>query len=77
MARIPNIFHFVFGLREKTEPFHLMHYLCLASCLAVNRPEEVHFHFHHEPHGPLWELIKPRLRLRRSIRRVRRGLCLF
>ena len=34
---IPNVYHFVFGLRPQTEPFHLMFYLCLASCLAVNR----------------------------------------
>lgn len=62
---IPNVFHFVFGLREQTEPFHLMYYLCLASCLEVNQADEVHFHYHNEPHGEWWERIKPRLRLRR------------
>ena len=62
---IPNVFHFVFGLREQSEPFHLMYYLCLASCIEVNRPDEVHFHYHHEPHGEWWERIKPKLRLRR------------
>jgi len=62
---IPNVFHFVFGLREQTEPFHLMYYLCLASCIEVNQPDEVHFHYHHEPHGEWWERIKPRLHLRR------------
>lgn len=62
---IPNVFHFVFGLREQNEPFHLMYYLCLASCLEVNQPDEVHFHYHNEPYGEWWERIKPRLRLRR------------
>lgn len=62
---IPDVFHFVFGLREQTEPFHLMYYLCLASCIEVNRPESVHFHYHHEPHGEWWERIKSRLTLRR------------
>lgn len=62
---IPNVFHFVFGLREQTEPFHLMYYLCLASCLEVNRPDAVHFHYHNEPYGEWWERIKPRLTLRR------------
>jgi len=62
---IPNVFHFIFGLREQTEPFHLMHYLCLRSCLEVMRPDAVYFHYHHEPHGPLWAAIKPRLALRR------------
>jgi len=61
---IPNVFHFVFGLREQTEPFHLMHYLCLRSCLEVMQPEAVHFHYHHEPHGPLWDEIRPHLVLR-------------
>lgn len=61
---IPNVFHFVFGLREQTEPFHLMYYLCLASCLEVNRPDAVHFHYHNEPYGEWWERIKPRLTLR-------------
>lgn len=64
-ASIPKVFHFVFGLRDQTEPFHLMYYLCLASCIEVNRPDEVHFHYHHEPHGEWWERIKPKLQLRR------------
>lgn len=62
---IPNIFHFVFGLRKQTEPFHLMYYLCLASCMEVNKPDKVFFHYHNEPFGPLWDRIKPRLHLRR------------
>ena len=64
MTRIPNEFHFVFGLRPQSEPFHLMHYLCLASCLAVNRPERIVFHCRHEPWGPYWERIRPALELR-------------
>jgi hypothetical protein len=60
---IPNQFHFVFGLREQTEPFHLVYYLCLASCLQVNRPEAVFFYYHHEPYGRYWDLVKDRLRL--------------
>lgn len=61
---IPRIFHFVFGLREQKEPFHLMYYLCLASCIRVNQPEKVYFHYHYEPYGPWWDLIKPHLLLR-------------
>ncbi len=63
-------FHFIFGLREQTEPFHLLHYLCLASCLAVNRPQAIHFHYRHEPFGPRWERIKPQLQLRRITQAV-------
>jgi hypothetical protein len=65
MTRVPNVFHFVFGLREQTEPFHLMHYMCLASCMAVNRPDQVMLHYVNEPWGPLWDRIRPSLTLRR------------
>ncbi|MGV3653589.1 MAG: glycosyltransferase [Noviherbaspirillum sp.] len=60
---IPRIFHFIFGLKEQTEPFHLAHYLCLESCRRVNRPETMYFHYANEPHGPLWDAIKPHLTL--------------
>lgn len=56
-------FHFVFGLQPQREPFHLSHYLCLASCLEVNRPERVTLYYHHEPWGHYWELIRDRLEL--------------
>lgn len=70
MTRSRRIFHFAFGLREQTEPFHLLHYLCLASCLAVNRPDAIEFHYRHEPFGPWWERIKPHLHLVRAPDRV-------
>ncbi|MBF5004253.1 glycosyltransferase [Diaphorobacter caeni] len=57
-------FHFIFGLRPQLEPFHLVHYLCLASCLAVNQPDELIVHLRNEPHGPLWDRIKTRVTLR-------------
>jgi FkbM family methyltransferase len=60
---IPNRFHFVFGLRKQVQPFHLAHYLCLESCRQVNRPEAIHFYYHHEPYGPYWDLIRPHLDL--------------
>jgi len=63
MARIPRHFHFVFGLRPQTEPFHVVYYLCLESCLRVNRPERITLYYHHEPHGPWWERIRGRLEL--------------
>lgn len=63
-------FHFIFGLREQHEPFHLLHYLCLQSCRVVNRPQSIHFHYRHEPFGPYWEKVKPHLRLERVPDRV-------
>lgn len=62
---IPNHFHFIFGLREQNEPFHLMYYLCLRSCINVNQPDAVFFHYQNEPWGPWWDLIKPDLELRK------------
>lgn len=62
---IPRRFHFVFGLRPQTTPFHLAHFLCLESCRQVNEPEEIVFHYHHEPWGPYWERIRPHLTLSR------------
>jgi hypothetical protein len=56
-------FHFVFGLAVQREPLHLVHYLCLESCRQVNRPSKMALHYRHEPHGPLWERIKPHLTL--------------
>ncbi len=58
---IPNRFHFVFGLKPQTLPFHLAHYLCLASCLATQQPDAVYFYYHHEPFGRYWELVRDEL----------------
>lgn len=62
--RIPNVTHFVFGLREQREPFHLVHYLCLESCRRVLQPDAIFFHHKHIPYGPYWDLIEPYLTLR-------------
>ena len=63
MVRIPSIFHFIFGLKPQHEPFHICWYLCLKSCIEVNRPEKIYFHYLNEPHGPWWEKIKGQLLL--------------
>jgi hypothetical protein len=60
--RIPRVFHFLFGLRRRRQEFHLVHYLCLRSCLEVNDPDAVIVHHHREPRGRYWDLIKPDVR---------------
>lgn len=65
MSRVPRIFHFVFGLKPQTEPFHVAHYLALASCLQVNRPARVLLHYRHQPYGRWWERIRSQLELHR------------
>ena len=57
-------FHFIFGLREQTEPLHIAHYLALESCRQLNAPPRIHFHYRNEPWGPWWDRIRPHLTLR-------------
>jgi hypothetical protein len=61
---VPNRFHFIFGLREQSEPFHLVHYLAIESCYQVNRPERIDIHVFHEPHGRYWDLARRRANVR-------------
>jgi len=63
MSLIPKNFHFIFGLRKQTEPFSIAYYICLESCWQLNRPEKIFFYYHHEPYGPYWDAIRPRLTL--------------
>ncbi|MEN9559197.1 MAG: hypothetical protein RLZZ502_408 [Pseudomonadota bacterium] len=48
-------FHFIFGLKEQTEPLHLLYFLCLATCRYHHPQAEIHFWYRHLPHGPYWE----------------------
>ena len=61
--RIPAVFHFVFGLQPQKRAFPLLNYLCLRSCIEVNRPGKVYLYYQHEPHGHYWDLIKDELTL--------------
>jgi len=60
-TRIPKVFHFVYGLRPQNRPFHLVHYLCLESCIRVNRPDRVFFHYRHPPWGEYWDLVRDKV----------------
>lgn len=57
---IPNVVHFVFGLREDFGgiPFSLVHLLAVRSAHAVNRPDAMYLHCVHEPSGIWWERAK-------------------
>jgi hypothetical protein len=69
-GRIPRIVHFVFGLRPQDEPFHLVHYLAIASCQAIVQPDEIVVHHHELPYGVYWDLARPLVRLE-HVERVR------
>jgi hypothetical protein len=60
-------FHFVFGLRPQTEPFHLAHYLALESCRQTQDADAIHLHLRHDPYGPWWDRIAPHLTLHRVV----------
>ncbi len=55
---IPNICHFVFGLREQEEDFKFCHYLAVLSASAINKPTRILFHYTFEPSGRWWDLTK-------------------
>jgi hypothetical protein len=54
-----RVVHFVFGLRPQTEPFHLLHFLAIASCQAVVRPDEIRLHIAELPFGVYWDMVRP------------------
>lgn len=55
---IPNICHFVFGLKEHTSEFLFCYYLSVYSAYLVNKPDKIFFYYHYEPSGPWWDKLK-------------------
>jgi hypothetical protein len=58
---VPPIYHFIFSLTRsaREKPFSLIHYLAIASCAAVNRPEQINFYCKYEPTGIWWQRARP------------------
>ncbi len=58
---IPNIFHFIFGLKQDFggKPFALAHFLAIKSAHCVNQPDAMFLHGSYEPQGEWWEKAKP------------------
>jgi len=59
--KVPNIFHFSFGMSNIPEEFTFVQYLAIKTAIHYNAPDAVYFHYHSEPHGVWWDLIKPYL----------------
>lgn len=55
---IPNIIHFVFGLKKQKEPFYFVYFLAILSAKIINNPEKIYFHYYYEPYGKWWDKIK-------------------
>lgn len=56
--KIPDIIHFIFGLKEQTEEFLFVYYLSVLSASKVNNPDKIYFYYHFEPFGKWWEKLK-------------------
>lgn len=62
---IPNVIHFIFGLREDFggKPFSFIYYLAVKSAYECNKPRAIKFYYKHEPSGEWWGKTKPYLTL--------------
>ena len=60
---IPNIFHFIFGLREDFggKPFNICHYLAIESAFKINNPSKIYFYCAYKPEGEWFEKIEERV----------------
>jgi glycosyltransferase involved in cell wall biosynthesis len=63
--KIPNIVHFVFGLKNINSTFSFINYAAIASVLHIQKPEKVYLHCYYEPEGFFWDLVKSHVVVRR------------
>lgn len=56
--KIPNIIHFIYGLKEQDEEFPYYKYIAIRSAYEINRPDHIYFYYHYEPYGHWWEKSK-------------------
>ena len=52
--KIPNIVHFIFGLKPQNEEFCFVYYLSVLSAYIVNKPETIYFYYHYES---IWKMV--------------------
>jgi len=57
-ASIPNIIHFVYGLRNEAAYFEMIHYIAVRSALETNPGCLVYLHFFIEPKGRWWNALQ-------------------
>ncbi|RUS26258.1 hypothetical protein BC938DRAFT_471009, partial [Jimgerdemannia flammicorona] len=63
-TRIPNIVHFVHGLKDPDPQLDLIHYLAIKSAHDVLNPTKIYFHYHYLPHGEWFDRARLFLTLR-------------
>ena len=66
---IPNIIHFIFGLKSDFggKGFSYIHYLAVVTAWKVNQPEKMFLHYAYEPSGEWWDKAKPYLTLNQVV----------
>lgn len=64
-AKVPRIVHFIFGLAPDFggKPFNIMHYIAVRSVAERFKPDEIRFHYRHEPDNEFYRRIRPLLTL--------------
>lgn len=55
---IPNIIHYIYGLKKQTEEFPFIYYISILSNKIINNPYVIFFHYQYEPYGYWWDKIK-------------------
>ena len=52
---IPNIIHYIYGLKKQTEEFSFVYYLSILSNYLINKPFVIYFHYQYLPYGYWWD----------------------
>jgi hypothetical protein len=60
---IPNIIHYIYGLKKQTEEFSFVYYLSILSNYIINKPLVIYFHYQYLPYGYWWEKVKKYIKL--------------
>jgi glycosyltransferase involved in cell wall biosynthesis len=55
---IPNIIHYIYGLKKQTEEFPFIYYISILSNKIINKPYIIFFHYQYEPYGKWWDEAK-------------------
>ena len=63
VEHIPNIIHYIFGLKKQTEEFSFVYYLSILSNYLINKPLSIYFHYQYLPYGHWWDMAKKYLKL--------------
>jgi uncharacterized protein (DUF1919 family) len=56
-AEIPDIVHFIFGLKEQTQSFLFCYYLAVYSAYIINKPEQIYLYHHYPVYGQWWDKL--------------------